>query len=88
MPDLSKEKSTEKLKAHLTSRSLSSRGCKFLYDSKSRIAHIKPTLYATPMACNSIQGKTKATWNFYLEELSNINRAGRSWLKVNSEVVR
>lgn len=72
MPDLSKEKSTEKLKAHLTSRSLSSGGDKFLYDSKSQTVHIKPTLYATPMAYNSIQGKTKVTWKFYLEELANI----------------
>lgn len=73
MPDLSEEKTAEKLKARLTSRSLSSRGCKFLYDSKSRIVHIKPTLCATPMAYNSIQGKTKVTWNFYLEGLAKIN---------------
>ena len=40
-----------------------------------------------PELYNSTQGKNKVTWNFYVEELVNIQRAGREWFKVNSTMV-
>lgn len=60
-PDLSEEKSMENPKAHLASRSLSSRGGKLLYDSKSQVPCIKPTLYPRAKAYSSFQGKIRSS---------------------------